>query len=132
MTMAASIQGVHPVLAARDVTASIDFFRRLGFQLSFQDHGSAPKYAAVQRDGIELHIQWADPDQWAYPVDRPAYRFAVSNVDDLYAEFVASGGIPETEGRESPWSVPANSPWGTREFHLHDPGRNGLQFYRPL
>jgi catechol 2,3-dioxygenase-like lactoylglutathione lyase family enzyme len=112
--------------------ASVDFYRRLGFELSFQDDSSEPRYAVVKRDGVQLHIQWADQGQWAHPVDRPAYRFAVSDVDEIYKEFAASGGIREARSNESPWSVPADTPWGTREFHLRDPGQNSLQFYRPL
>ena len=27
---------------------------------------------------------------------------------------------------------PADTPWGTREFHLRDPDLNGLQYYRTL
>jgi catechol 2,3-dioxygenase-like lactoylglutathione lyase family enzyme len=128
--MKACIQGVHPVLASNDVNASVNFFRRLGFQLSFQDDGVEPRYAVVQRDGIELHIQWAGVDQWAHPVDRPACRFSVSDVDQLYKEFIANGAITDTSTAGSPWSAPADTPWGTREFHLRDPGQNSLQFFR--
>jgi hypothetical protein len=88
----------------------------------------------LRRDAVELHIQWAGLDQWAHPVERPAYRFMVSDVDAIYAEFVASGAVaaaaPSSAG--SPWAAPADTPWGTREFHLRDPGQNSLQFYRPL
>jgi hypothetical protein len=95
----------------------------------FQDAPTNPKYAAVRRDVVELHIQWADKDQWAYPTDRPAVRFSVTDVDAIYGEFVEGGGIrPDTLNR-SPWSSPKNTPWGTREFHLRDPGQNSLQFY---
>jgi catechol 2,3-dioxygenase-like lactoylglutathione lyase family enzyme len=131
-TVVASVLGVHPVLASNDVMASVAFYRCLGFELSFLDDTSAPRYAVVKRDGVQLHIQWADLDQWAHPVDRPAYRFTVSDVDEIYKEFAAGGGIGDARSNGSPWSVPADTPWGTREFHLRDPGQNSLQFYRPL
>jgi catechol 2,3-dioxygenase-like lactoylglutathione lyase family enzyme len=127
--MTAILRGVHPVLASSDVTASVHFYTRLGFALAFQDQPTDPKYAVIRRDGIELHIQWAGADQWAYPVDRPNYRFVVSDVDALYQEFVGSGMISAGTGKRSPWAVPGDTPWGTREFHLRDPGQNGLQFY---
>ncbi|WP_158884367.1 VOC family protein [Rhodanobacter sp. L36] len=130
--MASMLQTIHPVLMARDVAASIDFYRRLGFVLAFQDHPDDPRYAGVTRDGVQLHLQWADSEQWAYPVDRPVYRFVVSDVDAIHREFVESGCIDPGATHVSPWAVPANTPWGTREFHLRDPGQNGLQFYRPL
>lgn len=120
------------MLASNDVAASVLFYSRLGFILTFQDNPTEPKYAALRRDTVELHIQWAGKDQWAHPVDRPAYRFMVSEVDALYAEFVASSAIGVGTGHGSPWAVPANTPWGTREFHLRDPGQNSLQFYRPV
>ncbi|HTB66320.1 MAG TPA: VOC family protein [Steroidobacteraceae bacterium] len=130
--MKAKLQCVHPVLASNDVTASMRYYHRLGFIPLFQDHPTEPKYAVVQRDGVELHIQWAGLEQWAYPIDRPAYRFMVSDVDTIYAEFKESGLIGAETSQHSPWAAPADTPWATREFHLRDPGQNSLQFYRPL
>lgn len=129
--MTAHLQAVHPVLMARDVAASMQFYSALGFSLSFVDQPDDPKYAAVVRDGVELHIQWADAGQWAHSADRPAYRFLVSDVDALHREFSASGSVHPGTSQGSPWAVPADTPWGTREFHLRDPGRNSLQFYHP-
>lgn len=129
--MKATFQAVHPVLACHDVADSIRFFRDLGFALLFQDAPETPRYAAVRRDQVEIHLQWADPGQWAYPTDRPAYRFMMDDVDALYREFVASGRVDAANRQGGPWATPADTPWGTREFHLHDPGHNVLQFYRP-
>lgn len=128
--MKAKFLAAHPVLMARDVASSVQFYRTLGFALSFQDQPEDPKYAGVVRDSVELHIQWADSSQWAYPTDRPAYRFLVSDVDAIYQEFLGSGSIHADAGHGSPWAAPADSPWGTREFHLRDPGHNSLQFYQ--
>jgi catechol 2,3-dioxygenase-like lactoylglutathione lyase family enzyme len=130
--MKASLQGVHPVLMANDVAATVQFYHRLGFVLSFQDNSTEPKYAVLRRDGVELHVQWAGLDQWAHPIDRPAYRFIVSDVDAVYREFMDSGLITAQTRHPGPWATPADTPWGTREFHLRDPGQNSLQFYRPL
>jgi catechol 2,3-dioxygenase-like lactoylglutathione lyase family enzyme len=130
--MKTHLLAVHPVLGARDVAESVRFYQRLGFVVVFQDAPSEPSYVAVRRGGVELHIQWADKEQWAYPVDRPAFRFVVSDVEAIYREFVESGGVGTETGQSSPWAVPANTPWGTREFHLRDPSQNILQFYRPL
>jgi|SRR5262245_8217043 len=128
--MTAIICDVRPVLAARDVNASIAFFERLGFHAIFRDSDSDPKYAVVRRDQADLHIQWADADQWVAGKDRPVYRFLVDDVDALFKEFENAGAIPPKSRASSPWAIPADTPWGTREFHLHDPGLNGLQFYR--
>jgi catechol 2,3-dioxygenase-like lactoylglutathione lyase family enzyme len=128
--MKTRLQAVHPVLGASDVAASVLFYARLGFVLTFQDSPAAPRYATVQRDGVELHLQWNDPSHFPGQGDRPVYRFVVEDVDALYAEFKAAGAL-DAESR-SPWAAPGNTPWGTREFHLHDPDRNGLQFYQAL
>ena len=128
--MPAEVTAVHPVLMARDVAASLRFYARLGFAAAFRDDPAAPRYAAVRRGPVELHLQWADPSQWAHDGDRPAYRFLAPDVDALHAEFRAAGALDPGVG--GPWAAPADTPWGTREFHLRDPGGNVLQFYRPL
>ena len=130
--MTAYLHSVHPVLMAKDVAASLHFYSALGFSLSFVDQPGDPKYAGVVRDGVELHIQWADATQWTYPIDRPAYRFVVSDVDAIYREFADTGIIGSSASQGSPWAAPADTPWGTREFHLRDPGQNSLQFYQSL
>jgi len=132
LSMRASIKHIHPVLASRDVTETIAFFARLGFAVEFQDADRDPKYVGLSRDGVALHVQWADQQQWAYPIDRPVYRFLVDDVDAIFQEFVQNAGIPAEASVRTPWAEPKDTPWGTREFHLRDPGQNGLQFYRPL
>jgi catechol 2,3-dioxygenase-like lactoylglutathione lyase family enzyme len=61
--MAATIQAIIPALMSNDVARSIAFYRLLGFVPAFQDDASAPRYAALVRDGIELHLQWQDANQ---------------------------------------------------------------------
>lgn len=125
------LDAVHPVLMSRDVRTSVAFYRRLGFDLRFQDHPDAPRYAAIARDGVEMHLQWQDESHWMAGLDRPTYRFLVQDVDGLFGAFRDSGAIEERDLARSPWSTPGNTPWGTREFHVLDPDGNGLQFYRP-
>ena len=129
--MPAILKSVHPVLAANDVAMSVRFFQRLGFEVTFRDAPIEAKYAVVRRDDVELHIQWAASDQWSDTIDRPVYRLLVTDVDALYEEFANSGCFDVESSKRSPWARPADTPWGTREFHIRDPGQNGLQFYRP-
>jgi catechol 2,3-dioxygenase-like lactoylglutathione lyase family enzyme len=81
----ARLEQVHPVLASRDVEASIAFFARMGFAATFRDDPANPRYAAVRRDGVELHLQWHDAAEWDAAGDRPTYRFVVQDVDGLFA-----------------------------------------------
>ncbi|MGE5234213.1 MAG: bleomycin resistance protein [Acidobacteriota bacterium] len=128
--MTTRLEAVHPVLMSSDVATSIRFYSRLGFELAFQDDASPPKYAALRRDEVEIHLQWHHGEQWAYPNDRPTYRFLVREVDALYAELRGDGALPDPLSSRSPWPKPTDTPWGTREFHVLDPDGNGLQFYR--
>lgn len=123
------LEAVQPVLMSRDVDRSIRFYIRLGFSETFRDRGDDPRYAGVARNGVELHLQWQDETQWAYPIDRPTYRFVVSDVDGLFEELVENGAIDGGDSLGSPWERPGDTPWGTREFHVRDPDGNGLQFY---
>ncbi len=126
-----ALLALHPVLMCRDVDESILFFTRLGFALTFKDSPSAPTYAVLGRDRVQLHLQWhADVDAFPHQ-DRPVYRFLVDDVVALHRELAATAGDLLASPTETPWSRPAVTPWGTREFHLRDPSRNGLQFYQP-
>lgn len=122
--MTPRLEAIHPVLMVTDVPASIQFYRRLGFELAFVDSPNDAKYAGVTRDGVELHLQWHEAQELG-PGDRPTYRFLVSQIDELSAEFASlDDSLDRTEVRDTGW--------GTREFHVRDPDRNGLQFYCPL
>jgi catechol 2,3-dioxygenase-like lactoylglutathione lyase family enzyme len=126
-----TLEQVQPVLMCRDVEASVRFYERLGFTRAFVDDPDDPKYAGVRRERVELHLQWQDASQWDADVDRPTYRFPVRDPDALFAEFVERGVAGGLASGDGPWAAPADTPWGTREFHLRDPGGNGLQFYAP-
>ncbi|MBL8750547.1 MAG: VOC family protein [Planctomycetes bacterium] len=117
------IEAVQPVLGSRDVAASVRFYEQLGFVRVFVDDAANPRYAAVVRDGAELHLQWHDAKEWADGFDRPAYRFVVADVDGLHREFRAAGVLENI-------TPVMDTSWGTREFHVRDADGNGLQFYR--
>ena len=123
-TMSARLESVHPVLMVRDVPRAIRFYETLGFVLRGQDSENEPRYAVIERDAVQLHLQWHDAAEWNYPNDRPTYRFLVPDVDALFEELRGRGIVDMTEVRDTPW--------GTREFHVRDPDINGLQFYRAL
>lgn len=120
----AKLESVQPVLMVRDVVAALEFYERLGFQAAFKDSPVEPRYAGVRRDGVELHLQWHEAKAFSSG-DRPTYKFVVLEVDQLSAEFWLK--CPDLDRTEV-----ADTTWGTREFHVRDPDRNGLQFYRHL
>lgn len=69
---------MRPVLGAREVVDLVRLYETLGFVVVFQDDLKNPKYAGIQRGEVQLHIQRADAEQWAYPIDRPASRVAIA------------------------------------------------------
>ena len=83
--MNARLESVHPVLTSGNLSDSLRFFGRLGFQQVFVDNELSPRYAAVRRDGVELHLQWHDAMKRVSGQDRPVYRIVVSDVDGLHA-----------------------------------------------
>ena len=127
--MAARLEAVHPVLMTLDVPGAVAFYKKIGFALAFQDNADDPRYVVVKRDTVVMHLQWHHASELIVGADRPNYRLQVEDVDAFYEEFLSSGAINH-EGALGPWHKPAQTPWGTREFHLRDPSGNGLQFYR--
>jgi len=121
---------VHPVLMTGDVRQSIHFFSQLGFAVAFLDDQGSPRYAGLTRDDVEIHVQWNELSSNESALDRPTYRFLVQDVDALYREFRAQASDLLAAAGTTPWHAPANTPWGTREFHVRDPSGNGLQFYQ--
>ncbi len=121
---------VHPVLMASDVRRSISFFEDLGFTTSFFDDQDNPRYVGLTRNNVEIHVQWNELSSTDKGLDRPVYRFLVRDVDALYREFSDRANGVLAAAQTTPWCAPADTPWGTREFHVRDPSGNGLQFYQ--
>ncbi|MBC8757674.1 VOC family protein [Kordia sp. YSTF-M3] len=117
---------VHPVLAVKDVLASIGFYvHNLGFTLAFADDAKDPKYAGIRRGNVEIHLQWHDASEWEHTVDRPMLRFLVSNTADLFEEYKNKGMFhAQTSLKETAW--------GTKEFAFYDLDKNGLTFYEDV
>jgi uncharacterized glyoxalase superfamily protein PhnB len=115
------LKQVQPVLPSQNVSAAVDFYvQKLGFTCHrlVLEH---PAYAVIQRDGVEIHLQWHDPAEWAVG-DRPMLRFLVSDLQSLFREFSTAGVLHEG-------MILRETPWGTREFAFYDLDRNGLTFY---
>ncbi|WP_460218435.1 VOC family protein [Psychroserpens sp. MEBiC05023] len=120
----AFLDQIHPVLPVRDVSRSIDYYvKKLGFNLAFKDDGSDPKYAGVVRDGIEIHLQWHDENDWIDGMDSSLLRIYVDNVDCLYEEY-------KTQSVFHIHTKLKNTLWYTREFGFYDIDKNGLIFYK--
>ncbi len=100
-----------PILPAADVRAAVDFYvEKLGFSEVFS-HGEPPGYAGVMRDGVLVHLcHMEDAQRWA---EQTMLRFAVSNLDGLFAQMQEAGVVHPNGGLR-------DEPWGTREFTVLD------------
>jgi catechol 2,3-dioxygenase-like lactoylglutathione lyase family enzyme len=112
----------HPIVGTRDIKRAIEFYtQRLGFGLAFGDDTDPPNYVGFRRDAVELHMQF----QFEHEMGTIRLRFLVEDPDALFDEY-------RRRGVECSPSGVRDTPWGTREFALHDPDRNALTFYRRL
>lgn len=128
-----------PILVTHDMSVTLAFFKRLGFETERYDDD----YAFVRRHAIELHYSLA-PDSDPFTNDCAAY-IPVTDVDQVHQEFadkgvwLASLRTPLVLGIElrRKWdagetiariSAVEDKPWGIREFALFDPTNNLLRF----
>jgi catechol 2,3-dioxygenase-like lactoylglutathione lyase family enzyme len=104
-----------PILPARNLDQSVDFYENLGFQVV----GRAPApedYALLRREGMELHLFGA-PDLDPTTCYAGCY-LRVTDARQLHDEFAKLGLPDDGFPRLSTLEV---KPWGMREFHVMDP-----------
>jgi len=105
-----------PVLPVRDLSASLDFYRRLGFDTREWDEGG---YGFATLDGIEIHLEVV-PD---YSGSKPAAILFVDDADQLAQAWISSGfDVRPPEDKE----------WGLHEGELIDLDGNIIRFGSPL
>ncbi len=109
-----------PTLPCRSVSATVDFYRRLGFEGGA--HAADSEYAILRRGAVELHFfthrDLVPAESWA------GCYIRVQDVASVYRDMSASPlprtGIPRIEALE-------DKPWGLREFAVVDADGNLLR-----
>ena len=109
-----------PTLPCRSVSATVAFYRRLGFEGGA--HQSNNEYAILRRGAVELHFF---THKELLPAESSAGCYIrVLDVESIYRSFSSSQlprtGIPRMETLE-------DKPWGLREFAVVDPDGNLLR-----
>ncbi len=109
-----------PILPCRSVTATVAFYRRLGFEGGA--HAFNSDYAILRRGAIELHFF---THKGLVPAESSAGCYIrVLDVESIYRSFSSSPlpptGIPRMDALE-------DKPWGLREFAVVDPDGNLLR-----
>jgi catechol 2,3-dioxygenase-like lactoylglutathione lyase family enzyme len=109
-----------PILPSRSVSATVAFYKRLGFEGGVHEFDSG--YAILRRGTVELHF-------FTHKELVPEASFAgcyirVLDVESIYRSFSSSQlprkGIPRMDSLEA-------KPWGLREFAIVDPDGNLLR-----
>ena len=119
-------------IVARDMDASLSFYRRLGLDIpeGVEDEPhvevATPSGLRIAWDAAEL-IRQIDPE-WAEPSGghRVALAFLCTNpadVDAKYEELAALG-----HGHKEPW----DAFWGQRYASVRDPDGNQIDLFAPL
>jgi len=109
---------IAPIFAVRDVTASLSYYRRLGFTTREYAGGG---YGFVVRDGIELHLGEV-PDGDARSIRSTAYLW-VDDADDVAQAWRRAGADVRP---------PEDTEWGQHEGVLIDPDGNMIRFGSPM
>lgn len=103
-------------LPALDLTASIDFYQRLGLRLIVH---VPPRYARFETpEGETLSLHRTSADGLSGPEGRAMVYFEVADLDARYRELVEAGVQFD--------SPPEAKRWLWREARLHDPSGNPL------
>ncbi|RYG70217.1 VOC family protein [bacterium] len=115
-----------PILPCRSIDENLDFYRVLGFEVTFQQ-AKPNNYAVVRRGDIELHF-------FSMKGFEPANSYSTCyiltpEIDQLYQEFLLSlkaayGRVPSAG---IPRVLPLKNKTGRREFIVVDPGGNWIR-----
>lgn len=99
-----------PVLASLDITASLDYFHKLGFEThDFGDYGIAV------REHVEIHF-WACTDKNV--AENTSCYVRVHDIHALRADLVKRIDVGEV----------VETPWGMDELYVWDPSGSLVKF----
>ncbi len=106
-----------PILAARDIAETVQFYGKLGFEVLRLHEEFGPAYLLLRRDDVELHFVHTpevDPKE-----SNGACYLRLVDAQAVYDEWEPLG-----LGEIHP---PRDTPWGMREFFVVDPSGNLLR-----
>ena len=112
---------ITPILNVSDVAASLEWFRRLGWQEGWT-YGDPPGFAAVCSGPCEVFL--CLDGQGGRGADQGAWMSMwVDDVDAIHAHCLANG-------IEVTWP-PTDEPWGVREMHVRHPDGHVFRISTP-
>lgn len=104
-----------PVLPCLDIARAVEFYAaRLGFGVCFR----FDDYAAVARDGVEIHL-WLCKDKKL--LKNGSCRIELRGIEPLFDECTQAGAV-------EPMGALATKSWNVREFAVRDVDGNLITF----
>jgi uncharacterized glyoxalase superfamily protein PhnB len=103
---------IAPRFVVHDLEQALAFYGQLGFQTTYHDE----HFAIVERDGVDLHLNYS-PD--SPKGNHSVCWIGVTNSDALYQQYLPTNAV---------CSPLAAKPWGFKEFMVRDPFRNLILF----
>ena len=105
-------------LAVTNMARSVEFYRKVGLELSYGGEDAGFTSFRLGRDSLNLVLASSGgPGWWGRAI------LQVDGVDDLYRALKDRGLEPES---------PSDGEWGERYFHITDPDGHELSFAEPL
>ena len=115
-----------PIMPARDLAETIDFYKALDFVLAYR-HAELDDYIILRRGSLELQFfQWPELD---IQTSFTGCYLRVTDVDAIYQSF-AGARLP-ARGAPSLGGIKGRA-WGMREFNLVDCNGNLLRVGEPI
>jgi catechol 2,3-dioxygenase-like lactoylglutathione lyase family enzyme len=99
--------------AVRDMARSIEFYKKLGFELLYGGEGAAFSSLKAGEAFVNLSANPGYEHRWGRVI------FRVDDVDAHYRALLAKGLMLES---------PQDAPWGERFFHVTDPDGHEISF----
>lgn len=114
---------VSAILKSNDVTRTIEWYRRMGFEIRgvFPESGE-PTWCEVSRDGVILQFLGGDTPWPGAPSFTGTLYFRPESVGALYEQI---------KDHTTPAWGPEVREWGTRELGVQDPDGYFLTFTEP-
>lgn len=122
LAMPSRLLHIDPVLPSQDIQRDVAWYEeRTGFKSQFHDR----MYAVLQRDNVNIHLQWHADTEDDPLLGGSVIRIFVDDIRPWFEEFVRRGTVNED-------TLPMGTPWSTNEFGFHDLNRNALFIVQDL
>jgi uncharacterized glyoxalase superfamily protein PhnB len=114
----AGLKRIAPIFPVRDLSASLDYYQRLGFSTRTYQEGIGYGFATL--DDVEIHLGVVPTGKSTRPAS--AYLF-VEDADQLAQRWTSAGADVR---------APQDTEWGQHEGVVIDPDGNIIRFGSPM